>query len=139
MDALGFAGFDPESVERALVAEADAGPASFGQRDGMVRDYGAIVRDVIDIVSGDESVTLGDLFRVVQANRHGQDKFVGDANDFADWFQENLEESVFDGAQGLSAVPSRSRGFFCRPRRTGATAPAASSARSTSPIVSRRI
>ncbi len=58
-----------------------------------------IARGVVDIVSDDESVTIGDLFRVVQRHRHGQDKFVGDTNDFADWFEENLEESVFDGAQ----------------------------------------
>jgi N-acetyl-S-(2-succino)cysteine monooxygenase len=100
VDVLGSAGLDPEIVQRALIAEADAGPAAFGQQlGGRVRDYSVIARDVIDIVSDDEQVTFGDLFRVVQRHRHGQDKFVGDTNDFADWFEENLEESVFDGAQ----------------------------------------
>ena len=99
VDVLGAAGLDPERVERALVAEAGSGPAPFGQLGARVRDYKVIARGVVDIVSDDESVTIGDLFRVVQRHRHGQDKFVGDTNDFADWFEENLEESVFDGAQ----------------------------------------
>jgi alkanesulfonate monooxygenase SsuD/methylene tetrahydromethanopterin reductase-like flavin-dependent oxidoreductase (luciferase family) len=100
IDVLGSVGLDPEIVERALRAESASGPAPFGQNlGGRVRDYAVIARDVIEIVSDDESVTLGDLFRVVQKNRNGVDKFIGDTNDFADWFEENLEESVFDGAQ----------------------------------------
>jgi alkanesulfonate monooxygenase SsuD/methylene tetrahydromethanopterin reductase-like flavin-dependent oxidoreductase (luciferase family) len=100
IDVLGSIDLDPDVVESALVAQAGSGPAPFGQQlGGRARDYKIIARDVIDIVSDDEQVTLGDLFRVVQKHRHGQEKFVGDTNDFADWFEENLEESVFDGAQ----------------------------------------
>jgi N-acetyl-S-(2-succino)cysteine monooxygenase len=100
IDVLGSIELDPDVVESALVAQAGSGPAPFGQQlGGRARDYKIIARDVIDIVSDDEQVTLGDLFRVVQKHRHGQEKFVGDTNDFADWFEENLEESVFDGAQ----------------------------------------
>jgi N-acetyl-S-(2-succino)cysteine monooxygenase len=54
---------------------------------------------VLALLGDDEDVTLGDLFRVVQKQRASLGRFVGDPQEFADWFEENLEESVFDGVQ----------------------------------------
>lgn len=99
VDVLGLSALDPATLERALDAETEAAPAPFGQHPGRARDGAAIARDVVDIVEGDEHISLGDLFRVVQRRRVGQGQFVGDAIEFADWFEENLEESVFDGVQ----------------------------------------
>jgi len=98
-DVLPLSSLDPETFARALAASPDAGPSRRQGLSPRVRDHTEIARNVLDVLGDDEQVTLGDLFRLVQKQRSGQSKFVGDVDEFADWFEENLEESVFDGAQ----------------------------------------
>jgi alkanesulfonate monooxygenase SsuD/methylene tetrahydromethanopterin reductase-like flavin-dependent oxidoreductase (luciferase family) len=97
-DVLGSAGLNPETLERALGAGPGtvAPPSHRTSRDG---DHAQIAREVLALLGDDEDVTLGDLFRVVQKQRASLGRFVGDPQEFADWFEENLAESVFDGVQ----------------------------------------
>jgi FMN-dependent oxidoreductase (nitrilotriacetate monooxygenase family) len=97
-DVLGSPGLNPETLERAL----GAGPGTVAPRSHRTSrdgDHAQIAREVLALLGDDEDVTLGDLFRVVQKQRASLGRFVGDPQEFADWFEENLEESVFDGVQ----------------------------------------
>lgn len=98
-DALGTAKLTPETLEQALAADAAASPPRRRHHLNASPDHAQVARDVLDALGDDERVTLGDLFRVVQKKRASLGQFVGSPQEFADWFEENLEESVFDGVQ----------------------------------------
>jgi N-acetyl-S-(2-succino)cysteine monooxygenase len=98
-DVLGSAKLTTETLERALKAEVTANPPRLTRHLNMSTDHAQVARDVLDALGDDEDVKLGDLFRVVQKKRASLGQFVGSPHEFADWFEENLEESVFDGVQ----------------------------------------
>jgi N-acetyl-S-(2-succino)cysteine monooxygenase len=98
-DVLGSAKLTPETLERALNAEITANPPRLTRHLNMSTDHAQVARDVLAALGDDEDVKLGDLFRVVQKKRASLGQFVGSPAEFADWFEENLEESVFDGVQ----------------------------------------
>jgi N-acetyl-S-(2-succino)cysteine monooxygenase len=98
-DVLGSAKLTPESLEHALAAEVAANPPRRSHHLNLSDDHGQVAREVLAALGEDEQVTLGDLFRVVQKKRASLGQFVGNPQEFADWFEENLEESVFDGVQ----------------------------------------
>jgi N-acetyl-S-(2-succino)cysteine monooxygenase len=98
-DVLGSAKLTPETLEHALAAEMSASPPRLTRHLNMSTDHAQVARDVLDALGDDEDVKLGDLFRVVQKKRASLGQFVGNPQEFADWFEENLEESVLDGVQ----------------------------------------
>jgi N-acetyl-S-(2-succino)cysteine monooxygenase len=97
--ALGAAKLTPETLESMLAAEAAANPPALRHHLNASSDHAQVARDVLNALGEDERVTLGDIYRVVQKNRASLGQFVGAPRQFADWFEENLEESVFDGVQ----------------------------------------